>query len=256
MSLPVEVIDITPPAIINPAKVAEVGDLFALADSMLPTVEMIEVVDEPSAALADECLASIKGVLARIDQLKERTLAPAESYARRLRDWFRVKSASVVSANDLVRGKLKGYQDKLMREAQERVHREAEEREAERKRVLAEAQAKEPDNPAAGIQEAANAGLFEPVKPPVAPPPIQTSTGTLSSRRNLRVRVLDILQVPERYLEVKEALAKSDYRANGKPIPGLEFFYDSSPVHRGKKDKEVLDVRGQVRGREIGQAQV
>lgn len=188
----------------------------------------LEIVDEPTNAVALDLLGQVRKAGKRVEALKKRWLDPLNAQIKVIRGDFDAMAAPAKEADEILSRKTSAYRFKVL---------EASRKEQERLRLLAEKRQER------AVERAEERGVepppVMPIVPTVAPPAktVATESGAkITYRKQTHFEIVDAAQVPDVYKIVDERKVGAAVRAGiataDNPIPGVRIWTTEEPTVR------------------------
>jgi hypothetical protein len=210
------------------------------AEAVLADARGLAVTDEDAKVQAVEQLSGVARLKRDADAKRDGLVRPLNDQVRTVNGVFRLVLSPVLEADELLRRKVREFDQERARAAEEaRVAAEAERIRAEallKEATKAEAEGKADvaeqlmDRAVQADTTATRAQMFAP------PPPsrvVRTDVGTVNTRKVWKFEVTDKAKVPLELLLVDDVAVRKQIAGGIREIPGLRIYQD-----------DVLAVRG------------
>ena len=217
-------------AIVSKAEATRIVDIVKLSARTIDLkakAEAIEVKTDEQESGAADILKEIKLIGTEAEALRKEKVNPFNALVKRINDVFRPVTADLESAEGTIKNKVLTYRQykERLRQEEERKREEEYRRKVEEERKKAEAQ-----------KEA----FVPPSPPPIIIPmenKVSGSSGSLSTRKVWRFKVVDIALVPDEFKVIDETAVRSrimNMNANKvePKISGLEIYQEETIASR------------------------
>jgi len=217
-------------AIVSTAEATRIVDIVKLSARTIDLkakAEAIEVKSDENESAAADLLKEVKSILKEAEELRKEKVNPFNALVKRINDVFRPVTEDCTASENTIKSKVLGYRQykERLRQEEERKREEEYRRKVEEERKKAESEKK---------------AFVPPPPPPVIIPTenkVSGSSGSLSTRKVWRFKVVDIKLVPEEFKVIDETAVRArimNMSANKVTpvIPGLDIFQEDTIASR------------------------
>lgn len=210
----------------------------------------LEVKTTEDVRHATEDLSLISTIRKRLEEKRREFVQPLDEHRKAIQEKFKTITGPVDEADKLLRDKILAFNTE-----QRRLQEEAE----RARQLIEEAKAIQQ-----GLTEQTGEVFEEP--PEIVAPaatPVQrayTGTGSMTTRRNRKWEVVDLVQVPHEYLMVDAAKVGKVVRAGIPSIPGIRIWEEESlaitpvrpPSEAEQREEDYPPLKGGDAGQDNG----